>query len=303
MLPLAHAEAEVEPLQLIPVALVAGLYFVRSRTLARQGRAVPPWRQVSFGSGIALILIALVSPLAAYDDELIWVHMAQHLVLSDLAALLMVLGLTGPLLQPLLGAPGLGWLRALVHPAVALPLWLADFYLWHIPALYQATLSSPAVHALEHACFVGFGIAMWMALLGPLPKPAWFGNGARLLYVIVVRFGGAVLANVMIWYGSALYPDYGPGEAEHGISALADQGVAGIIMMIEQGFVTLGLFAWLFFRAARESEERQSILDLAAERGVALDEARAARAVAAGQGARLRERIEASAKQQAASSG
>jgi hypothetical protein len=62
-------------------------------------------------------------------------------------------------------------------------------------------------------------------------------------------------------------------------------------MMIEQGLVTLGLFAWLFFRAARESEERQSLLDLAAERGVALEESRAARAVAAGQGERLRERI------------
>jgi hypothetical protein len=62
-------------------------------------------------------------------------------------------------------------------------------------------------------------------------------------------------------------------------------------MMVEQGLVTLALFAWLFFRAARESEERQSLLDLAAERGFALDEQRAARAVAAGQGERLRERI------------
>jgi acetyl-CoA C-acetyltransferase len=123
-----------------------------------------------------------------------------------------------------------------------------------------------------------------MALLGPLPKPAWFGNGARLIYILVVRFGGAVLANVLLWSGSALYPDYGPGEASHVISALADQGAAGVVMMIEQGLVTLGLFAWLFFRAARESEERQTLLDLATERGFALDEQRAARAVAAGQG-------------------
>jgi putative membrane protein len=291
MLPVAHAEGAFEPLQLIPVAVIAVLYAGRAHSLARQERPVPSWRQVSFAAGIALVLVALVSPLAAYDDELIWVHMVQHLVLGDLGALLLVLGVTGPLLQPLLAAPGLGWLRALVHPAVALPLWLADMYLWHIPVLYQAALSSGAVHALEHACFVGFGIAMWMALLGPLPKPSWFGNGARLLYVVIVRFGGAVLANVLIWSGSALYPDYAPPEAAHHISALADQGIAGIVMMIEQGMVTLGLFAWLFFRAARESEERQGILDLAAERGVALDEARAARAVAAGQGERLRERI------------
>jgi cytochrome c oxidase assembly factor CtaG len=253
------------------------------------------WRQLCFAAGILLMLVALVSPLAALNYELVWVHMAQHLVLADLAALLVVLGLTGPLLQPLLATRGLGWLRVLGQPLVALPLWLANLYLWHVPALYQAALSSEAVHLLEHACFVGFGIAMWMALLGPLPKPDWFGNGARLIYVLVVRFGGAVLANVLLWAGSPLYPDYAPGEAAHGITPLADQGAAGVVMMIEQSLVTLGLFAWLFFRAARQSDERQALLDLAAERGVALDEARAARAVAAGEGERLRRRIAAGA--------
>jgi putative membrane protein len=290
-LPVAHVEGAFEPLQVVPLLAVAALYAVRARSLALGGRPVPGWRQVSFASGMLLILIALVSPLAALDDELVWVHMAQHLLLADLGALLIVLGLTGPLLQPLLAARGLGWLRALSQPAVALPLWLADLYLWHVPGLYQAAISSQAVHAVEHACFVGFGIAMWMALLGPLPKPDWFGNGARLIYVIVVRLGGAVLANVLLWAGSPLYPDYAAGEAAHGITPLADQGAAGVVMMVEQGLVTMGLFAWLFFRAAQHSDERQALIDLAAERGVPLDEARAARAVAAGQGERLRERI------------
>ena len=290
-LPVAHVQGAFEPLQLIPVAILAALYAVRAHTLALRRRPVPVWRQVSFASAILLILVALVSPLAALDDQLVWVHMAQHLVLGDLAALLIVLGLTGPLLQPLLATRGLGWLRVLSQPAVALPLWLADLYLWHVPVFYQAALSSQAVHALEHACFVGFGIAMWMALLGPLPKPDWFSNGARLVYVIVVRFGGAVLANVLLWAGSPLYPDYAAGEAAHHITPLADQGAAGVVMMIEQGLVTLGLFAWLFFRAAQQSDERQALLDLAAARGVPLDEARAARAVAAGQGELLRERI------------
>jgi putative membrane protein len=290
-LPVAHVEGAFEPLQVVPVLAVAALYAVRARSLALGGRPVPGWRQVSFASGMLLILIALVSPLAALDYELVWVHMAQHLLLADLGALLIVLGLTGPLLQPLLATRGLRWLRVLSQPAVALPLWLADLYLWHVPGLYQAAISSEAVHAVEHACFVGFGIAMWMALLGPLPKPDWFGNGARLIYVIVVRFGGAALANVLLWAGSPLYPDYAAGEAAHGITPLADQGAAGVVMMVEQGLVTMGLFAWLFFRAAQQSDERQALLDLAAERGVPLDEARAARAVAAGQGERLRERI------------
>jgi cytochrome c oxidase assembly factor CtaG len=291
-MPVAHVgSGTLEPLQLLPLAVVAVAYALRARTLSAQGRPVDVWRQASFAAGVALILAALVSPLAHMGEELLWAHMAQHLVLGDLASLLIVLGLTGPLLQPLLAVEGLGWLRGLFHPLVALPLWLVNLYVWHIPALYQGALSSEALHALEHAAFLGAGFAMWMALLGPLPKPAWFGNLGRLGYVIAVRFGGAVLGNAFMWAGSVFYPDYAPGEASWDISPLADQGAAGVVMTIEQGLVTLGLFTWLFFRWASESEERQRLLDLAHERGVPLDEARAARAVAAGQGARLEERL------------
>jgi cytochrome c oxidase assembly factor CtaG len=168
---------------------------------------------------------------------------------------------------------------------------MANLVLWHIPALYQGALSSGALHALEHASFLGAGVLMWMALLGPLPKPAWFGNPARLAYVIVVRFGGAALGNAFMWAGTVFYPDYAPGEASWDIAPLADQGAAGVVMTLEQGLVTLGLFTWLFFRWAEESEERQRLLDLAHARGIPLDEARAARAVAAGQGGRLEERL------------
>ncbi len=101
----------------------------------------------------------------------------------------------------------------------------------------------------------------------------------------------AVLANVLIWSGSVLYPDYAPGEAEWEISPLADQGAAGNVMMIWTGTVTLGLFTWLFMRAANRSHEKQELIELAQSHGVELDPARAGRAVAAGQGERLRERI------------
>jgi hypothetical protein len=112
-----------------------------------------------------------------------------------------------------------------------------------------------------------------------------------LLYVVGVRLAGAVLANLMIWSDGVFYPDYARGEAEWDLSPLADQGAAGNLMMIETGLVTLALFTWLFFRAARESEQRQELLELAERRGVELDPERAGRAVAAGQGERLRERL------------
>ena len=282
----------LEPLQLV-VPLAAGVaYLVRARTLAGEGRAVPPLRQASFTLGLALVLAALVSPVAHLGEELLLAHMAQHLAMADLGALLIVLGLTGPVLQPVLKLRAVDRLRALAHPAVALPLWAANLYIWHLPVLYQGALANEWLHVLQHAAFVAFGINMWMALLGPLPAPEWFGNGARLAYVVAVRLAGALLANVLMWSEVVVYPAYAAGEAEWGISPLTDQAVAGVIMMVEGSILTIGLFGWLFMKAAREAEERQRLLELAASSGLELSEKRAARAVGAGRGAELRRRLE-----------
>jgi putative membrane protein len=278
---------------LAPLALIVlvGAYARRSATLAREGRGVALWRRLCFAAGVLLLAAADLPPLATIAEELVVAHMVQHLLVADLAALLVALGLTGPLLQPLLARRGLRWLRVFGNPLVALPAWALNLYLWHLSALYQGVLDSPPLHVLQHAAFLGFGLAMWMPLFGPLPKPAWFGNAAMAVYVVVVRLSGAVLANVLAWSGSALYPDYGPGAAEHGLTPLSDQGAAGMVMMVESGLVTFGVLAWIFFRWARQDSERQRLVDLARERGVELDAARAGRAVAAGQGARLERRL------------
>jgi putative membrane protein len=276
------------PLLLVAVAFG---YARRVVTLAQREQPVELWRQLSFGAGLLLLLLADIPPLSTVAEELVVAHMAQHLLIADLAGLLLALGLTGPILAPLLGMRAFGWLRVLGNPLVALPLWALNLYVWHLSVLYEGVLDSAPLHFAQHVCFFSFGLAMWLPLVGPLPKPAWFGDGAKLGYVIVVRLLEAVLANVLIWSGSVLYPDYAPGEAEWEISPLADQGAAGNLMMIWTGAVTLGLFTWLFFRAANRSAEKQELIELAESRGVELDPARAGRAVAAGQGERLRERI------------
>jgi cytochrome c oxidase assembly factor CtaG len=278
---------------LAPLALIAvgAAYARRAATLGREGRPVATWRQACFAVGVGVLILADLPPLAELADELIVAHMVQHLLIGDLAALLVALGLTGPLLQPVLARRGLRWLRAFGNPLVALPAWALNLYLWHLSALYEGVLSSAPLHLLQHAAFFGLGLAMWMPLFGPLPKPSWFGNAAMAVYVVVVRLAGAALANVLAWSGSALYPRYAAGEAEHGISPLGDQGAAGMVMMVESGVVTFGVLAWIFFRWAQQDSERQRLLDLASERGVELDEARAGRAVAAGQGARLERRL------------
>ena len=203
-----------------------------------------------------------------------------------------MLGLTGPLIAPILRIRFFDRLRVLSNPLIAFPLWAIDLYVWHLPVLYQAALRHSGVHALQHAMFLGFGINMWMCLFGPLPQPAWFGNLGKLLYIVAVRLTGTVLGNIFLWSGTVFYPFYLTGDAHFHISPVADQNLAGAIMMIEESFLTLGLFCWLFLRAARESEERQNLLDYAHAQGLELSDARAARAVAAGRGPELQRRLE-----------
>ena len=288
---IAHVAGAFVPLEVFPITIAGVLYWHRAMVLSWDGRPVPLWRQLCFGAGLATIAIALFSPIGHISEELVIAHMGEHLLIGDIASLLLVLGLTRSLLQPLLAIRVFDRLQVLTHPAVAFPLWALNLFLWHVPALYQDAYGAAPVHAFEHSTFLLFGCLMWMPVFGPLPKPQWFTAGWKVGYVIAVRFTGAILGNVLMWSGSVLYPIYAPGERYWGISPLADQSTAGTIMMIEGTFLALGVLAWVFFQVAREGTEKQDLLDLARERGVELDERRAQRAVAAGHGALLEERL------------
>ncbi len=290
--PLAVSTGTSAAFQLGPLAILGLMYARRAHTLAADEHPVPGWRQACFYGGFVVIGAALTS-LGAASQDLLWVHMIEHLLLGDIAALLIVLGLTGPMLAPILRIKLFDRLRALSHPAIAFPLWMIDLYVWHLPALYEAALRHSGVHALEHAMFLGFGINMWMCLFGPLPTPAWFGNLGKLIYIVAVRLAGTVLGNIFLWSGTVFYTYYLKGEAHFHISPLADQNIAGAIMMVEESILTLGLFCWLFLRTARESEERQELLEYAHAQGLELSDERAARAVSAGRGAELRRRLQA----------
>src|ERR687895_2365980 len=130
----------VDPLQLAPIAIVAFAYWRRGRTLALRGTPLPGWRRALFWTSVALVLLALASPIDAYGEELFAFHMIQHVLLGDLAALCFVASLTGPMLRPVLSLKPIERLRVLAHPFVALPLWALNLYLWHLPVLYEGAL-------------------------------------------------------------------------------------------------------------------------------------------------------------------
>ena len=281
--------------EFLPPVLVSLAYLLlfarRAQTLASEGRPVATWRVVSFVSGALMLAVVQVPPFDTLGDEVLIAHMLQHIIIGDIASLLVVFGLTGPVLQPLLHIRVTRPLRTLASPVVALLLWTVDMYVWHLPLLYQLAIRHDLVHAAEHACFFWFGALLWLGLIGPLPKPRWFASWGSLVYVVGVRLIGGILGNVLIWTQTVVYPVYKPSDAARGLNPLSDQNLAGAAMMIEQMFLTILLLGWLFYRFALRDEQRQALLDLATKRGVELSDDRAARAAAAGASDRLRDRL------------
>jgi cytochrome c oxidase assembly factor CtaG len=251
-----------DPLELSVLALVGALYWRRTRTLAARGRPVPRLRVWAFAAGLLTLFVALESPIDTIGEERLFsMHMLQHLLLGDLGALLLVLGLDGRLLRPLLRVRFVHRLRALAHPLVALPLWAANFVVWHLPVLFDAALRNDAIHALQHSLFVAFGMLLWAALIEPLPGPAWFTAPLKIPYVLAMWLVMLVLSQVFIWSSHAYYAPYAHDAPLWGLSHLADQKAGGGMMLVESIFTMLPALVWVLLRMLRESEARQRLVD------------------------------------------
>ena len=192
--------------------------------------------------------------LAGPTRRLFAAHALDDLLIGDLAPLLLVLGLTGALLAPLRRIPRIGWLGWLCQPVQAFLLWTVNLYVWHLPSLYQAALDHSYLHTIQYLTSLAAGIVMWIALLGPVRRPHWFGLGAKVLYVVGLRVAGTVLGNLLLWSGSVEYPFYLEQDALRQISPVADQNLGGAIIALEQSILLLALFAWLY--TAREAGSR-----------------------------------------------
>ncbi len=259
-----------DPAALLLLAAAGFLYYRRAATLAARGSPVERWRRLSFGLGLTLAFLADASPIHALgEQQFLFMHMIQHILLGDLAPLCMVAGLNGPLLRPVLALPAVIRLRFLTHPLVAFPIWAANLLLWHLPVAYGAALHHSGVHAVQHLLFFTCGALMWAPVVEVLPGPEWFGSGIKLGYIVAVRLVETVLGNVFLWSGGVFYKTYEHPVDRWGISARTDQGIAGGLMMLEGSLVTLGALAWLFLRWARESEERQRLLEQGVDTRVA----------------------------------
>jgi cytochrome c oxidase assembly factor CtaG len=243
----------------VPVlaAAVAALLFAQAVVrLRRRGRAdLAGWDRVAlFASGLAVTLFALVGPLDRLaDDKLLSAHMAQHLLIGDLGPALMVTALRGPLLVFFLPAAVLAPLArsarvravlgTLLRPRVAFTLWAANLAIWHVPYLYDLALAHQNLHDFEHVCWMFTGILVWTLLVDP-GSHRRLTVGGRVALAAAMFAAGQILTDVLVFTFTPLYPAY---LGAYGISAVTDQQLSGIVMMVEQ-LVTLGTCVALILR-------------------------------------------------------
>ncbi len=249
----------LDPVVLAAAVLAAVCFAAGVRRLRARGRAdlAGAGRAALFALALAAGTLALVSPLDPAADRLLSAHMLQHVLLGDLAPALLVVALRGPLLffavpRPLLvGLARATWLRralgVLLRPAVSFGLWAVSLAAWHIPGVYGAALESPGLHVAEHLSFFLGGLLVWSQLVDPARRRA-LSDTHRLFYALALFAGSQVLVNTLILSYRPLYPAYvGLDDPLFGLTALADQQAAALVMMIEQ-VLTLGTFAYFALR-------------------------------------------------------
>ena len=224
------------------------------------GRAAAAW-----ALGLLAVLVALQSPLDAVAGErLLSAHMLQHGLLMSVAPPLLLLGLyprlvvpfTRPVVRPLLrNRRTHALLRVASMPALALGVWLVVLYAWHVPALYELALRNESVHVVEHLFFVNVGLLFWLPVIQPVPALVRMNPPAKLAYLAAGQVGTACLAAALIW-GPLLYPFYDASRALWGLSAAADQRIAGLTMMVVDMLVALSAAGWVVFGALAMADRR-----------------------------------------------
>jgi cytochrome c oxidase assembly factor CtaG len=246
------------PSVLVGVAVLAILYALAWR----RGRAGdsphrPGYgRMALFATGLLVILLALVSPIDELGDQLLVMHMVQHVLLLDIVPICLILGLNKVLLRPVTRRLHTLERRAgfIAHPAFAVLAYAGLMWLWHIPAMYDAALRDSSVHALEHVCFSVAGALYWWHVLSPIRSRMRLGGMGPIAYMVSTKLLVGVLGIVLAFAPASFYPFYEHHPHYWGLSPSEDQSLAGLVMALEQSIVMGIALVVLFVRMLNESE-------------------------------------------------
>lgn len=253
------------------VAACAILYACGLRRVRqRRSRAWPVRRTLAFAAGLIAALAALASPLAWRADTLLSAHMLQHLVLTLVAAPLVVIGAPLSLaLQALRERPRARLaqivrsrpVRLLTHPLVTWSAFAATLLATHLTGFYDLAVRQAPVHGLEHALYAATALLFWLPVLGANPVRRLHGWLGRTLYLLVAMTPMSTVSAALVYADAPRYPSYVASARELGVSALADQQVAGAYMWVFGSLLMVTATVAIGWQALLREERRQQALD------------------------------------------
>ena len=256
----------IDPWTTLLLALLAIAYLRGRVGLPRRFTRV---RAAAFLGGLATLWIALCSPVDLAARYALWPHMLQHVLLSLVAAPLIVLGMPGiPLLRgaprwlrdlvgPFLGSLAVRrGLRVLTHPLTAGILFSLAMWVWHLPRLYQLAIEDPFWHTIEHACFLGTAMLLWWNALEPWPFRSAWAPLPRVLLLLAIDLQNTVFCGILAFAGRTIYPIYEATTPILGIDPLLDQQAAAGIMWFASQAVLLPAAGLLVVAAVRGGRTR-----------------------------------------------
>jgi putative membrane protein len=267
----------LNPIVILVLLAAAVLYTRMYRRAGAASSTSPPgaghW--LPYAAGLLILAVALISPLGSIGDRwLLSAHMMQHVLLSDIAPALLVLGLRSPVLPLGLSrrvlvavAPGGRSGRVLARltsPWLAIPLWALATWVWAIPSVFDYTAQHPAIHAFEHATLFYTGLAIWWLIIDPLPRARLRPNGERLALLGFTRVASAGVCLPLTWLSGTQYSLYASAPRAFGLSAIGDQQLAGASMCFVE-FLVFGIaFAAVFISMLGRDESRITLGEHAA---------------------------------------
>jgi cytochrome c oxidase assembly factor CtaG len=247
-----------DPGVLVGVGALAVLYVSGWRRARTPREPHPPGfgHLALFVAGELTIIVALISPLDSLGDQLMVMHMVQHILLLDIAPILLIASLTKVLLRPVTRRLQVIERRAgyLAHPTFAVLAYVVVLWVWHIPGLYDQAQGNSSVHAFEHLSFFAVGALYWWHIFSPIRSRMRLRGLGPVAYMTSAKLLVGLLGIALAFSPRVLYPFYAHKPDYWGLTPLQDQSMAGLAMALEQSIVMGTALVVLFIRMLTESE-------------------------------------------------
>lgn len=251
-----------DPILVLGIAFFTAAYFYALGPLRRRygwAETVDRGQVAWFVAGTVVLFLALCSPLDTLgDDYLFSAHMIQHMLLAIIVPPLWLLGTPDWMLAPLFRrASVLRVAKWLTNPIVAFGLFNANLWLWHVPALYDATLTNEQIHIFEHLTYIVFGVLLWWPILSPVRALPRISKSFGVLYLFLACQPMVALGALLTFAANPLYAPYVTAPRIWGSTPLGDQQLGGLIMWLPTNIPYVIALSVLFFQWVGEHDRAE----------------------------------------------